>query len=428
MVAALKTFREAYQAFNDADEKYGAYVREMPEVPSKEQITEAEKLNGEVKEYEAQVLQYQQGEDLRKQYEDRKTARNTAVDPIGHGGGKGPGKDKGPQTPGDAIFDPEMKRYMDSIAPLDNQGQRYIASKTSINTPRVPINIQQKAIITGLSDTSAGAVVRPQYLNTVDLPLRELSIRDLITVIPVSTDSVSWAQIASWTNAAAPVAEATSSTGDSGVKPESSIVFATDTVAIKTIAHMFTVTNRALSDASMIRGLINQFGFYGLEEEEEDQIVSGNGVGENLMGIANVSGKSTQAWDTSLLKTTRKAILTARLARARVNGWLLSLSDHADLDLLADNEARYYYGGPTQIGAPRLWGYPVVSSEGVPDGYGYTGDLRTVVLLDREQASMQMTNSHLDYFARNLVAMLFEKRVGLAYLRPAAIVKVDLTA
>jgi HK97 family phage major capsid protein len=338
---------------------------------------------------------------------------------VGHGNGNRPNQQEAPQSLGHTFTEnPAVKSYLDQFA------GRHVPNGMGINTPRVDLNtgikgLHQKALITGLSDTSAGAMIRTSYMPDVALPYRELSIRDVITVGQVNSDAIEYARATSYTNAAATVAEATATAGDTGAKPESDMVFAKVTATVRTIAHWLAISNQALSDAGQIRTYVNNFLVYGLEEELEDQIMT---------ELAALSGISTQAYATDLLTTTRKAITTAKLAHARINGWLFALADWETIDLTEDNEAKYYFGGPMVLGTPRLWGYPVIPSEAVPTGFAYVGDLRTIVLWEREQASISMTNSHSDFFIRNLVAILAEMRIALGFLRPAAIVKTDLTA
>jgi hypothetical protein len=64
----------------------------------------------------------------------------------------------------------------------------------------------------------------------------------------------------------------------------------------------------------------------------------------------------------------------------------------------------------------------------VPQGVGYVGNFKTLILWDREQAGVQMTDSHNDFFVRNLVAILAEARAAFGCLKPSAIVEMDLTA
>jgi HK97 family phage major capsid protein len=77
---------------------------------------------------------------------------------------------------------------------------------------------------------------------------------------------------------------------------------------------------------------------------------------------------------------------------------------------------------------PTLHGLPVVESEAIAAGQGLVGDFRKAVLWDREQASITATDSHADFFIRNLVAILGEERVAFGVLRPKAFVTIDLTA
>jgi HK97 family phage major capsid protein len=68
---------------------------------------------------------------------------------------------------------------------------------------------------------------------------------------------------------------------------------------------------------------------------------------------------------------------------------------------------------------------PVVESEAITAGTALVGDFSKAVLWDREQASVTMTDSHADFFIRNLVAILAEERVAFAVTRPKAFVAAD---
>ncbi|MGW5928075.1 phage major capsid protein [Streptomyces anulatus] len=304
-----------------------------------------------------------------------------------------------------------------------------------------------KALVTGGSDTSAGALVQNDYRGLavgLDVFQRPLRMRDVVTSGQTTSDTVEYVRVTSVTNNAAPVAEATSSAAPTapggagalvnnaggGYKPESGLALAKVTAAVKTIAHWMPATKRALSDPAQVRTLIDAFLLYGLEEELEDQMVQGDATGENFEGLSNVSGTQSQAWDTNLLTTTRKAKTKVRtIGRSVANAYLLNPADTEALDLLQDNEARFYFGGPAGAGtAQALWGLPVIETEAVPAGTGFVGDFRKAVLWDREQATIQVTDSHLDFFVRNLVAILAEMRAAFGVLQPSAFVEIDLTA
>lgn len=304
-----------------------------------------------------------------------------------------------------------------------------------------------KSLVTGASDTSAGAWVTNDYLGQrvgLDLFQRPLRLRDVVTNGRTTSDTVEYVRLTSVTNNAAPVAEATSSApptapesagalvnvAGGGYKPESALAAAKVTTPVRTIAHWIPITKRALSDASQIRTLIDSFLRYGLEEELEDQMIAGDGTGENFDGLGNVSGVQAQAWDTNALTTLRKAKTKVRtVGRSVANAYLLNPADLETVDLLQDNEGRFYFGGPAGVGsASVLWGLPVIETEAVPAGTGYVGDFRKAILWDREQASITVTDSHADFFVRNLVAILAEMRAAFGVIQPSAFVEVDLTA
>ena len=304
-----------------------------------------------------------------------------------------------------------------------------------------------KSLVTGGSDTSGGALVQNDWRGLqvgLDLFQRPLRLRDVVTQGTTTSDTVEYVRVTSVTNNAAPVAEATTAAAPTapesagalvnaaggGYKPESGLALAKVTATVKTIAHWMPATKRALSDAAQIRTLIDAFLLYGLEEELEDQMIQGDNTGENFEGIGTVSGVQAQAWDTNLLTTLRKARTKVRtVGRSIANAYLFNPADLETLDLLQDNEGRYYFGGPTASGSANpLWGVGVVETEAVPAGTGYVGDFRKAVLWDREQATVQVTDSHLDFFVRNLVAILAEMRAAFGVLQPSAFVEIDLTA
>jgi HK97 family phage major capsid protein len=320
------------------------------------------------------------------------------------------------------VNDPGIKAWMEQIAPNGR-----VPDRAKIQSPAV----QVKTLITGLSSTSGGAFVVNDRLNIIEAGTygRPLTIRNLITVGTTNSDTVEYVRQGTHTNNAATVAEATATSGGTGAKPESAMALSVVTETVKTIAHWIPATRRALADAGQMRTLIDSFLRYGLDEELEDQIINGNGVGEDFIGVLNTPNTTAQAWDTNILTTTRKARTKVRTTgRAMPNGYVLHPNDWQTIDLLQDNEARYFFGGPSALGTPRLWGLPVIESEAMPEGTGVVTDWKLVVLWDREQAQILVSDSHSDFFIRNLIAILAELRAAMGCLRPSAIVEMDLTA
>jgi len=334
------------------------------------------------------------------------------------------------------VSSPEFRGWLSSVAPSG----RVAESAKGLHSPAVSFGM--KDLVTGASATSAGALVTGDWRGLLDGLAqfsRPLTVVDLITRGTTGSDSVEYARVTGFTNNAAPVPEATSAavigSGDGevtaaagGRKPESAMALEKVTASVKTVAHWLPATKRALSDASQIRTLIDEFLRYGLEEELEDQVLTGDDTGENFEGVLEVSGIQGQSWDTDLLTTTRKArTLVRTVGRARPTAFLFHPNDNERIDLLKNTAGDFYFGGPTSNPSAPLWGLPRVESEAVPEGTGIVADWRMAVLWDREEAAVQVSDSHADFFVRNLVAILAEMRAAFGVIRPKAFVEIDLT-
>ncbi len=314
------------------------------------------------------------------------------------------------------LADPAFKAWRESLPTTDNVPVG--------NSPAVAIPVGLKALfkapLTGGSDTSAGAMVFPDVQSLVELPQRPLTVRSFITVGQTDSDTVTFPRVASTTNAATPTAELSAA-------GESAMTLEVVTEYVRDIPHYFEASKRALADAGQLRTLLEQFLLYGLEEELEDQIVQGGGTGQNLAGILETSGTQTQAWDTDIFTTIRKAITKARVTgRARQIVVAVHPTEAETIDLQRDSYDRFYGAGPFGAGPNTLWGYPRIETEALPQGTALVGDLRQAVLWDRQQASISVSDSHDVNFTKQIVTILANLRVAFGVLRPAAIVETDV--
>jgi HK97 family phage major capsid protein len=309
-------------------------------------------------------------------------------------------------------------------------------------------------VTSGGDGGSADAFVWPQFMPGLQVGLegfeRPLLLRSLVTGGQTTTDTIEYAKLVSITNNAAPVPEATTdgaigsgtpavTEAQAGVKPQSGFTTVRETTNVRTIAHWIPVTKRALSDAAQVQTLIDAFLEYGLEEELENQMVAGDGTGENLLGLNHISGTQNQAAVTdpanrpagfgNLLALRRAKTKVRLVARSVANGYVVHPTDWQAVEELSDNYGRFYGDGPFGTGnMPTLWGLPVVESESVTPGYAWCADWRRAILWDRQQAALSVTDSHADFFVRNLVAILAELRAAFAVLHPTAFVRVALNA
>lgn len=322
------------------------------------------------------------------------------------------------------VSDPALKSWIDGVA-----GSGMPDAKAILHSPAVQVAPNLKALITGESETAAGALLLPDFRGLVDQVYgRQLTIADLITTGATNSDAVEYARITSVSNAASPTAEATAVSGASGFAPESGVFMERAVAPVREVKHWLPVTARALADAPELASLTDAFLRYGIAEEVEDQVMAGDGSGENMEGILSVSGTLGQSFDSDIVTTLRKAITNVRVnGRARPSAVLLNPEDNELLDLLTVGAAGFVFGGPTGASIQSFFGIPRVESTAVPKGTAIVADFREAVLLSRSAVNVQLSNQHSDFFLRGLVAVLATARAAFFVRRPSAFCITELS-
>lgn len=337
-----------------------------------------------------------------------------------------------------------FKGWMKQVAPNGHIPENAKGLGSPAFSVKMPLD--KKDVITGLSSTSAGAFIQNEDSGMYGrLGYKPPTIRDLISVRQTSTDVVDFVVQTAKITQAAPVAEATSAaaptvvttaTGDplvytstvtnnagGGYKPEAALTYARVSAAVETIAAWLPVTKRAMADAAQLRGIINQELREALDEKLEYQLLEGSGSSPELVGVKNTSGILTQAFGTDLLTTSRKAITNlVTNGNEYPTAFVLSPADWEGLELALFAAAPYL---PYQ---KTLWRVPVVEYYGLTAKTGYLANWRKAVLWDREQASISISDSHADFFIRNLLAVLGEVRAAFGIIKPKAFVKIATAA
>jgi HK97 family phage major capsid protein len=270
-----------------------------------------------------------------------------------------------------------------------------------------------------------------------------LTLLDLISHRQTSSDLVEYVRQTAQITQAAPVLEATSAADPTivttfetpnyistvtnnvggGYKPEGTMAFVKVTAPVETIAVWVPVTKRAMADASQLRGVINQELRDAVMDQLEVQVLSGNGSSPQLQGVAGTTGILTQAFGTDIFTTVRKAITNLAVnGHEKPTGLVMAPDDWESVDLAVHAAAPYL---PYQMLLHRV---PVIESYNLSAGYAYLGNWKKAVLWDRQQATISMTDSHADFFIRNLIAVLGELRAAFGVIKPKAFVKVDTAA
>ncbi len=287
-------------------------------------------------------------------------------------------------------------------------------------------DMRVKANLTTLTTDAAGSVgagAAPTRLGGVQgLPQRRMTVRDLLSQGRMDGNTIEYVQETGFTNNAAPVAE-------DAAKPSSDIKLDLKNTTAKVIAHWMKASRQALDDVNFLRSMVDQRLIYGLDYAEENQLLNGDGTGQNLSGlIVNATAYSAPFAPSggTAIDTMRLAMLQAALAEFPATGHVMNPIDWARIELTKDSEGRYIIGNPQGTLTPTLWNLPVVATQAIAVDKFLTGAFKLgAQIFDRWDARVEAGFVN-DDFIKNMVTLLAEERLALAVYRPEAFIYGDL--
>lgn len=197
------------------------------------------------------------------------------------------------------------------------------------------------------------------------------------------------------------------------VKPEAAITPTEVPLALDTFAHWKAITRQALEDYPRIQSIV------------EGKLRGGVAARLEQGAAAALTGATLEVvTNADLLTAIRVAVGEVQGRGFTPNAVALNPADYAALDVTAAQDSN---SGPTTFG--NFWGLRPVAVGSIPQGEAYVGDLRQgVTWFDRNVTSVFMTDSHADYFVRNLLVILAESRAAFAVTDAGALAKVTTGA
>lgn len=285
------------------------------------------------------------------------------------------------------------------------------------------LNLKAVTNITSATTGTGGVGVGIQPTRVAGIitdPERQFTIRDLIMPGRTASNAVEFVQETGFQNMAAPQA------GEGALKAQSDLSFGMVTTTVKTIAHWFKASKQVLSDIPLLQSYINGRAIYGLKYKEEEQILAGDGTGQNLLGLipqATAFNEALRKSGDTKIDTLRRAILQVRVAEYRASAIALNPVDWADIELTKDSTGSYIWVNVQEGGVQRLWKLPVVDSNAVPEGEFLVGAMNIAAqVFDREDAAVEVSTEDGDNFRTNMVTIRAEERLALAVYRPESFV------
>ena len=296
-------------------------------------------------------------------------------------------------------------------------GKKYTTtSKKTIHMLQALVrNDRQKLqILTEGTAENGGYLVPEEFANMIVEDRRDATImRQLATVIPVTTDSFHLPTLASRPR--------TFWRAEAAVKNTSTAEFGEVVLTPYSLASIVPLSNELVADASLGTGgsivnmIANLMGT-AIAEEEDKAFWTGNGSGKPT-GIDNYSfvTLTASATDASRADTLIQALY--KLPQGYRNNAVVVANKNtwAKIATLKDTNNQYLLTGLANSPSPVLRGRPIYEQNDLPDGRAFVGDFRDYFIADRQgvtvDVSTEATVGGTSAFENNLTYVRVEERV-----------------
>lgn len=266
--------------------------------------------------------------------------------------------------------------------------QQYPGAGTSRRV-EVPFDLEQRAAIM-LGTLPAGSL--PPYTYTPASYSYPSPLLEVVGKVTTSANAVQWVN---WT----PNPQAAASVVAEGeLKPEANMTPAIVSETLETYAHWKAISRQALEDVPQIRSTVEGRLRQGITVALEQAVTSAL--------LSAPIPPVTVPLGGSLLEAIRMGVGAVQSSGfGSPNAVLLNPADWATLDISTVGNA----GGAS--GQSGFWGMRAIAVPALPVGTAYVGNFATAVqLFTRSSAEVMLTDSHADYFIRNLLLLLAEIR------------------
>ncbi len=293
---------------------------------------------------------------------------------------------------------------------------------TSKARARLETSIRAALTHNGGSTSEGGMPSMPETGGVFGGPVRRLTLLEALPSRPTARDSVEFVRI--------------SATDDAGVQfPEGAEKASIDLegelvrAEIATIAAHTTASKQVLSDHAQLAGVVDRVLRGKVGTKIEAELVSGDGTPGHMEGLLQ------QAVTTVPTVASEPADIVGEvLATMADDGYtagfiLLNPLDWFELQTeRATPSGAYLFGSPAAPIPPSLWNTPVVLCSALPRGTGVAVDTSCATVLDRQQVTIEASESHGTNFVRNLITVRCEARIGLEVSDQWGVRKFDLNA
>jgi HK97 family phage major capsid protein len=264
----------------------------------------------------------------------------------------------------------------------------------------------------GMWVPDGAAVLRPQILGGIQTPVEQrLTVAALLGAGTTDSNTVVFLKETVTSNGADVTAEG-------AAKPASEIDFDKVSEPVEKIATFLPISDEMIEDEPQVVSYINGRLMVFVRQREEEYLV------DKIVAVAGATSSAGELDGDNIFDGIAAAIMHVREdAGLEPDGILVSPLDAAKMDVAraAGGEGLYFSGGPYAAPSQNPWGLRRVVTTAVADGAPIVGAFNEgATVWRRGGLSVEASNSHADYFRRNLTALRAEERLALTIFRDDA--------
>tara|TARA_R100000734_G_C3319178_1_gene114520 strand:+ start:442 stop:1683 length:1242 start_codon:yes stop_codon:yes gene_type:complete len=269
------------------------------------------------------------------------------------------------------------------------------------------------------------------------------TVISLFDVINTDQNSFSYLEETTFTNNAAEAAEG-SAVG------EAALAFTEQTEAIRKLGIFIPVTDELIADEAGIQGYLNSRLQTMIKLRLDSQLLAGDGTAPNLEGILDAGKSSVGSSDFNSYSGNlgRIGAIYNAITDIRVNAFtepdaiVMHPNDWNQIvtsvgaDFAGTSSAGYAEKSPLFVAAggmgagpaASIWGLKVIPTTAISNNtvlVGKFGGGEAANVVMRQGIDLAVTDSHSDYFTKNMLAIRATMRVGFPVYRQAAFHKIE---
>jgi hypothetical protein len=244
----------------------------------------------------------------------------------------------------------------------------------------------------------------------------KLYLRDLIPTTSTTLASIPYVRELSPTS----YEGAATSVAEGSTKPTATLSFSGAKADPTVLATSLQLSKQLFQDAPAVVQYVNNRLPYMVKYREDQEFLNGNGTWPDMQGILNVPGIGTQAAvNSDDAQTLAVAFAQIENEDGAVSAVVMNPTNAWNMyaKRAAGGSGTFDAGTPFASLPMTVWGVPVYRTRAMPAGTALAADFqRGAQIFDREQVNMQVYQER--YAEQNLVFLLCEERVGVAWYRP----------